>query len=48
MNKLRLLFTNQETHDATVETEVHPLHWKDRFGSNPLTSDLASVNNALV
>ena len=24
MTKVRLLFTNQEAHDATIETQVHP------------------------
>ncbi len=35
-------------HPAKDVIELTPRIWKNRFGDNPLTSDLASVNNALV
>ena len=35
-------------HPAKDVIELTPRIWKDRFGDNPLTSDLALVNNALV
>ena len=34
-------------HPAKDVIELTPRIWKNRFGDNPLTSDLASVNNAL-
>ena len=35
-------------HPAKDVIELTPRIWKNRFGDNPFTCDLASVNNALV